>query len=213
MSRCLGRPVCWMPQRSGFSPAVSSRYWLRMLRQGSDSWRTTRMSTQPSRGASVNWSVRWPASSTPGRSRNDQVALDLRLYLRRSAAARIAQLREFALTMLRTGRGRRGDCGRRIHAPAAGPGGPVGPSPSGLCVRCGARCRAFPPVGGTARCFSSGRGRAGWQQPSHRPGPLRRAAGDGRPVCQLDGYGGRPGSCRRIRLRMYPGPRSPVAVG
>ena len=36
-----------------------------------------------------------------GRSRNDQVALDLRLYLRRSATERIVQLREFALTMLR----------------------------------------------------------------------------------------------------------------
>ena len=36
-----------------------------------------------------------------GRSRNDQVALDLRLYLRRSAAERIVQLREFALTMIR----------------------------------------------------------------------------------------------------------------
>ena len=36
-----------------------------------------------------------------GRSRNDQVALDLRLYLRRSATERIAQLREFALTMMR----------------------------------------------------------------------------------------------------------------
>ncbi len=35
-----------------------------------------------------------------GRSRNDQVALDLRLYLRRSASERIAQLREFALTMM-----------------------------------------------------------------------------------------------------------------
>ncbi len=34
-----------------------------------------------------------------GRSRNDQVALDLRLYLRRSAEERVAQLRDFALTM------------------------------------------------------------------------------------------------------------------
>ena len=34
-----------------------------------------------------------------GRSRNDQVALDLRLYLRRSAGERVAQLRDFALTM------------------------------------------------------------------------------------------------------------------
>ena len=37
-----------------------------------------------------------------GRSRNDQVALDLRLYLRRSTAARIGQLREFARTMVQT---------------------------------------------------------------------------------------------------------------
>ena len=35
-----------------------------------------------------------------GRSRNDQVALDLRMYLRRSAQERIAQLRAFALTMV-----------------------------------------------------------------------------------------------------------------
>ncbi len=35
-----------------------------------------------------------------GRSRNDQVALDLRLYLRRSATERIGQLRKFALTMM-----------------------------------------------------------------------------------------------------------------
>ena len=34
-----------------------------------------------------------------GRSRNDQVALDLRLYLRRSASERVAQLRDFVLTM------------------------------------------------------------------------------------------------------------------
>ena len=34
-----------------------------------------------------------------GRSRNDQVALDLRLYLKRSAAERIVQLRGFALAM------------------------------------------------------------------------------------------------------------------
>lgn len=34
-----------------------------------------------------------------GRSRNDQVALDLRLYLLRSANERVAQLRDFALTM------------------------------------------------------------------------------------------------------------------
>ena len=35
-----------------------------------------------------------------GRSRNDQVALDLRLYLRRSAQERIAQLRAFARTLV-----------------------------------------------------------------------------------------------------------------
>lgn len=35
-----------------------------------------------------------------GRSRNDQIALDLRLYLRRSAGARILQLRDFAATMV-----------------------------------------------------------------------------------------------------------------
>ena len=35
-----------------------------------------------------------------GRSRNDQVALDLRLYLRRSASERIMQLREFALVLV-----------------------------------------------------------------------------------------------------------------
>ena len=34
-----------------------------------------------------------------GRSRNDQVALDLRLYLRRSAAQRVGQLHQFALDM------------------------------------------------------------------------------------------------------------------
>ena len=36
-----------------------------------------------------------------GRSRNDQVALDLRLYLRRSASERIGQLREFGFTMMK----------------------------------------------------------------------------------------------------------------
>lgn len=35
-----------------------------------------------------------------GRSRNDQVALDLRLYLKRAAAGRIAQLTVFATTMM-----------------------------------------------------------------------------------------------------------------
>ena len=90
-----------------------------------------------------------------GRSRNDQVALDLRLYLRRSAAGRIAQLRDFALTMLRAAE-QVGD----MVVPGythlqQGPSGSLRPSPAGLRFHRATGYRAFPAGSGASRGFPS----------------------------------------------------------
>ena len=81
-----GRPADTRPRRPRWSGA-----WTACARRSpparSPGIRRSRTSTSTSRRPSRRGSGRWPASSTPGRSRNDQVATDLRLWLRRTCAA------------------------------------------------------------------------------------------------------------------------------
>ena len=72
----------------------------RWSRARSCSCRATRTSTPPSSGESPNSPGRLAASSTPARSRNDQVATDLRLWCKRellAVAARSIDLQDVLL--------------------------------------------------------------------------------------------------------------------
>ena len=128
------RPRRARPGRGGAAPTGRSR-----------SARPTRTSTPRSSGGSPSWPAPAGAKLHTGRSRNDQVATDLRLYTqaRRCAdvAAGCSTLQQRAA---RSGRGRRRRLPARLHAPAAGPAGAAGPPPAG--PRLGARARPRPPA-------------------------------------------------------------------
>ena len=93
-----------------------------------------------------------------GRSRNDQVATDLRLWTKRELAAVAGRIVALQRTLL----DRATDAGERlparVHAPAAGPAGAAGPPPAG--ARLGARPRR--------------------RSPARLPAPARRVAAGGR---------------------------------
>ena len=96
-----------------------------------------------------------------GRSRNDQVALDLRLYLRDAGG----EIRQGILELIRraAGSGRQppGHDHARLHASAAGSADHAGPSPDGLCGDAGPRYR--PPGRLSAPAWTSCRSvRARW---------------------------------------------------
>ena len=84
-----------------------------------------------------------------GRSRNDQVATDLRLWTRRSIDALDAALLEFEDGPRRAGRARGHGRAARHDPHPAGPAGPVRPSPARL--RRDGRARPRPPADARAR--------------------------------------------------------------
>ncbi len=69
-----------------------------------------------------------------GRSRNDQICLDLRLYLRRAAGERAVQITDLIRVTHRSRRGSRGHGGRFVHARATSAGGSPGSSSAGIRV-------------------------------------------------------------------------------
>ena len=77
-----------------------------------------------------------------GRSRNDQVALDMRLWLREQIVELQGEIRLLQRALVRLGRAgaRSGDPG--LHASAAGAAGLSGASPAGLRGDAGARLRS-----------------------------------------------------------------------
>ena len=106
--------------------------------------RPTRTSTPPSSAGSPSWPARPAAKIHTGRSRNDQVATDLRLWTKRellAVAADVVALQEVLLDRAERGRRR---LPARLHPPAAGPAGAAGPPPAG--PRLGAGPRRRPPA-------------------------------------------------------------------
>ena len=100
----------------------------------------------------VHMNVETPAdrarSATPAaglhtaRSRNDQVATDLRLYARRSALELVAAIDRSRLALCRRAREHAATLMPGLHAPAARAGGDAGPPPAGVRRDAGARSRA-----------------------------------------------------------------------
>ena len=121
-----------------------------------------------------------------GRSRNDQVATDLRLYAKRELTALAARGASACRTVLAgPGRGGRRRLPARLHPPAAGPAGAAGPPPAGPWLGPGPRRR---PAGGApwpARRVPAGRRGAGRLVAAARPGRAGRGAWLRRPVRQL----------------------------
>ena len=77
-----------------------------------------------------------------GRSRNDQVATDLRLFAKRELLVVARRVLGLQAGPARPGPGGRGRLPARLHPPAAGPAGAAGPPPAG--PRLGARPRRRP---------------------------------------------------------------------
>ena len=104
--------------------------------------RATRTSTPRSSGGSPSSPARPAPSCTPARSRNDQVATDLRLWCKRElveVARAASSPSQDVLLVARRGRRRR--LPARLHAPAAGPAGAAGPPPAGPRLGAGPRRR------------------------------------------------------------------------
>ena len=105
-----------------------------------------------------------------GRSRNDQVATDIRLYLRDAIDRILAGLLAPArLRSARPGRAARRHGDARLHPPAGGAAGDLRPPPAGLLRNAGARRRAHGRLPPPRQPPAAGRGRAGRHQLSDRP--------------------------------------------
>ena len=117
------------------------------------------------------------------RSRNDQVATDLRLWLRAEIDAIRGLLRALRGAPARPGREARRDADAGLHAPAGRPAGDLRPPPDGLLRDVHPRRRAprrLPPAGEPA---AAGRRRARRHELPDRPRAVARELGfDG--VCE-----------------------------
>ena len=78
-----------------------------------------------------------------GRSRNDQVATDIRLYLRDAIDDILVLIKAFRIGAARSGREGSGDTDARLHASAGRAAGHLRPSPAGLFRNVRPRCRAL----------------------------------------------------------------------
>ena len=67
------------------------------------------------------------------RSRNDQVALDLRMYLRNETSEVIALTKDVLAALVEQAKAHKGDIHARLHAPAARAAHHLRPPPDGLC--------------------------------------------------------------------------------
>ena len=100
-----------------------------------------------------------------GRSRNDQVATDLRLFTKRELTAVARRVVGLQQVLLDAGPGGRGHLPARLHPPAAGPAGAAGPPPPG--PRLGPRPRRRP-AGSTPAAASTSRRSAPERWPARR---------------------------------------------
>ena len=148
-----------------------------------------------------------------GRSRNDQVATDLRLFLRDNArplAGAVVELQQALLDQAEE----HVDVGRaRLHPPAARPAGVV----RARARQARARARPGPrPAAGLGPAYgrlADGRGRARGLDPGPGPRGRRGRARLRLRGRQLDRRGQRPGLRRGVLLRHGDGRRPPLAPG
>ena len=104
-----------------------------------------------------------------GRSRNDQVATDLRLWVRDAIDRHRQRLVRLAAGVCRPMRCRRGRDPARLHASAASPAG-AGPSLlAGLLRETRARPAAAGRLPAARECLPAGHGRRGRHHVAHRP--------------------------------------------
>ena len=132
----------------------------------------------------------WPKSSGPAagrlhtaRSRNDQVAVDFRLWVRDALDAILAQIAD-AATCARGPRAReRGDGHARLHPSAIGAASHLRPSSHGLCRDAGPRRGALQGRAQAPERVPARRGRARRHVVPDRPrhDRSRRSASTGRP--------------------------------
>ena len=110
-----------------------------------------------------------------GRSRNDQIALDIRLYLRREGRALVGRIHELQEVLLDAGRGRRRRLPPGVHAPAAGPArAPRAPLARALLGASARDVDRWRDALDARRRVAAGRGRARGLEPAARSRQRRR---------------------------------------
>ena len=145
-----------------------------------------------------------------GRSRNDQIALDLRLWMRAAARDAVAGIAAMARALVAAARG----AGEAVvpvpHPPPAGPGGPPGPRAAGPRLAAGARRRSLPGCPGAHRGVSPrGLRRRGEPAPPGPGGP-GAGTGPGPGVRQLARCGGGARRLHRVHVLRRPHPPRPL---
>ena len=109
-----------------------------------------------------------------GRSRNDQVATDLRLWTKRELADVARRVAGPAADAARAGHRRRRRLPAGLHPPAAGPAGAAGPPPAGPRLGAGPRRRPAARLPAPPRRVAAGGGGAGRVVAAARPRRHRR---------------------------------------
>ncbi len=133
-----------------------------------------------------------------GRSRNDQIALDERLYLRDIIDHVDAGLVEVERALVGAGREARRGADARLHASAARPAGAARPPPARLRLHARARPRALPRRPRARQRDAAGRRRPRGRRLRHRPRGARARPRLRRAQPQQHGRGGRSRLRRRV---------------
>ena len=200
MRRCCGRPDCLT--RGELRAIIRGLEAIgKEIKAGKFRWQAELEDVHMNIEAALTRRVPAGAKLHTGRSRNDQVALDMRLWLREQ----IVELRKgdpaAAARAGRAGRAgaRSGDPG--LHAFAAGAAGLSGASPAGLRGDAGARLPAAAGMPGAGQRLPAGQRRAGRLDAAAGPragGRVARVCGCAGPAAtdaELDGRRERPGFC------------------
>ena len=111
--------------------------------------------------SSCRWwsgSARWGCKLHTGRSRNEQIATDLRLYVREQIELVVESLGSMGRGAARTGAARRRCGDAELHASAAGRAGAGCALAAGLCGDDSARCDAAAGLCSAAELLSAGFG-------------------------------------------------------
>ena len=176
--------------------------------------RPTRTCTPRSSAGWSSGSARSAASCAPGRIRNDQVATDLRLYLRdhaRELAAAAASTLQTAL--LDQAEAHVDTPAPGLHPPAARAAGVVRPRAGQARARARARPRPAARLGPRGpRCSPLGAGALAGSSLPLDPEAVAAELGFDRRDRQLDRRGQRPRLRRRVPVRRRDGRRAPVAA-
>ena len=180
----------------GLGPDRAAR-WSRAPASGSC---PTRTSTWPSSGALTEIIGPVAGKMHTGRSRNDQVILDLHLYLMDAVEGHQRRIAGLMSALLGAGREGQDHGHARLHAPAAGPAGAAGPPSAGLLLRAGAGVAALRRLAARP-ADAPGRGRPGWGQLPPRQGVGGGGAGFRAGGPQRHGRGG----CARCAVRLSGG--------